>query len=137
MMEWPELPDNPQLLEAVLRRFHKDFPAVIDCGKGWHQLIIDCDLELAAIDPNYRIYQIKEKFGTLRYYFQQSDEMTSEKSSYSPIRLQMNKIVSTYESVSSYKCEHCGVMGARLRTETIRNRTLCDKCQDKLTSSLD
>ena len=40
MHGWPEIPENPQLLEAVLRRFDKDFPAVIDCRKGWHQLVV-------------------------------------------------------------------------------------------------
>ena len=137
MHGWPEIPENPQLLEAVLRRFDKDFPAVIDCRKGWHQLVVDCDLELAAIDPNYKIYQIKEKFGTLRYYFQQSDGLTSDQNSYSPTRLQMNKIVSTYESVSSYNCENCGIMGAQLRRDLGRWQTLCDKCKDELTISLD
>ena len=137
MLDWPEIPDNPQILEAVLRRFEKDFPAVIDCGKGWHQLVVDCDLELAAVDPAYKIYQVKEKFGTLRYYFQPSDKLTSDQNSYSPIRLQMNKIVSIYESVSSYKCEDCGIMGARLRSDLGRWKTLCDKCKDKLTTNLD
>lgn len=37
-------------------------------GKGWLQIVIDLDEELAALAPDYVITQIKEKFGGLSYY---------------------------------------------------------------------
>lgn len=37
-------------------------------GKGWLPIIIELDEKLAALDPDYMITQIKEKFGSLRYY---------------------------------------------------------------------
>ena len=45
---------------------HSDVPA------GWEQLIVDLDARLAAIDPDYAVAQIKEKFGALRYYIDPS-----------------------------------------------------------------
>jgi hypothetical protein len=37
-------------------------------GRGWIPLIVELDARLSELDPNYRIEQIKEKFGLLRYY---------------------------------------------------------------------
>ena len=37
-------------------------------GKGWMPLVLECHRKLTALDPEYYIVQIKEKFGTLRYY---------------------------------------------------------------------
>ena len=38
-------------------------------GPGWKNLIKELDSKMSAIDPDYTIEQIKEKFGGLRYYF--------------------------------------------------------------------
>jgi hypothetical protein len=32
----------------------------------WYPLVISLDERLAAIDPDYIVHQVKEKFGTLR-----------------------------------------------------------------------
>lgn len=49
------------------------------CAKGWYgciapdvwkDIILEADEMLAFIDPDYQINQVKEKFGTLRYYFE-------------------------------------------------------------------
>lgn len=34
----------------------------------WHPVLLQLDRDLAAIDPNYIIHQVKIKFGSLRYY---------------------------------------------------------------------
>lgn len=54
-------------LNDIISRM-EDWPS-IDCGPGWHQLIADCNKELSALDPNYRVLQVKQKFNGLRYYF--------------------------------------------------------------------
>jgi len=115
--------DKSEQLQAVKSRFPIETPATVDCGPGWHQLIIDCDQELAAVDPEYTVLQIKEKFGTLRYYFATSDGMEHH-------RKKMNEIVAVYESVSSYKCETCGEMGAKLHKNTRGwMKTVCESCK--------
>ena len=45
----------------------------LECGKGWYKIIADLDERLSALDPDYRVSQIKEKFGGLRYYAQTSN----------------------------------------------------------------
>jgi len=37
-------------------------------GKGWMPIIEQLDKDITALDPDYGVQQIKEKFGTLRYY---------------------------------------------------------------------
>lgn len=56
-------------MSDVLSKIDKSFGSTIDCDKGWFPIIKDIDQELTKVDPGYVIYQIKEKFGSLRYYF--------------------------------------------------------------------
>lgn len=37
-------------------------------GKGWVPIIEQLDKDISALDPDYQIMQVKEKFGTLRFY---------------------------------------------------------------------
>jgi hypothetical protein len=36
--------------------------------RGWDPIVRELHQQLVAIDPKYQVYQIKEKFGELRYY---------------------------------------------------------------------
>lgn len=42
---------------------------MFSCPPEWEELIVQLDKDLAAIDPDYQVQQVKEKFGGLRYYF--------------------------------------------------------------------
>ena len=91
----------------------------IECESGWYDLIEELHNKLLTIDPNYRIDQIKEKFGLLRYYF------TTE-NSYD----EMNKIVDEYEAYSGQVCEFCGDPG-KLANFGGWFKTSCVKCLEK------
>jgi len=41
-------------------------------GDGWAQLVLDTHNKLVALDPDYTLDQIKEKYGQLRYYAEPS-----------------------------------------------------------------
>ena len=63
---------DKELLEILNVINHMSEPPPLNkiwCGEGWYGIIIECHKKLKAIDPDYRILQIKEKFGSLRYYF--------------------------------------------------------------------
>ncbi len=79
----------------------------INCGNGWLHLIVQCHKELLAIDPDYKIGQIKEKFGGLRYNFSTKTEL----------RDQMNNIVRKYEQQASVTCERTGTPGHLMISE--------------------
>lgn len=88
--------------------------------RGWDKILIKLDEKLARIDPDYKIYQIKEKFGTLRFYF--------DTSVYDPeLKKRMDKYVQIAEILSSITCEMCGDK-ANLRRELMWKKTLCDGC---------
>lgn len=56
-------------LSPVLGRFDEPARAGIGCGRGWYPIILRLDAQIAQIAPDYRLQQVKEKFGTLRYYW--------------------------------------------------------------------
>jgi len=58
----------PQEIQELFQRYETDWLHV-DTPEDWYPFILDCHKELLAIDPQYRIFQIKEKFNGLRYYF--------------------------------------------------------------------
>lgn len=74
----------------------------IDCGPGWKDIVSDCHTELLAIDPDYKILQIKEKFNGLRYYF------TSE----SDRHREMLAVTQKYETLSFSIDEQTGAQVA-------------------------
>lgn len=66
------VPDNAGEYEDGLRKIMSRIPdgwgRWISCDKGWYALICELDEKLADICPDYEVHQVKEKFGTLRYY---------------------------------------------------------------------
>lgn len=101
---------------------------VLDCGRGWFDLI-DCMLdEIEDVDINKKVYltQVKEKYGSLRVYFvvDDSNELFDK----------VNDIVGKYEELSFIVCEECGASKAELRNHGWY-KTLCDKCDELETES--
>jgi hypothetical protein len=60
-------------LETILRRIPDGWGRWISVEAGWYPLVIATDQRLAEIDAEY-VQQIKEKFGTLRYYCKPTGE---------------------------------------------------------------
>jgi hypothetical protein len=91
---------------------------------GWKDIILKADEMFAFIDPDYEIHQIKEKFGTLRYYF-----ATTKK--YETIEYDIMEAIERWaESCSASTCESCGKYG-QIRNDTYWIVTLCEDCNIK------
>jgi hypothetical protein len=103
-------------LEDLAKTMHPSFGASFP-DQGWDKIIIDCHNKLKSIDPDYVIYQVKEKFGTLRYYFYSNH---SDRDS-------MAKCVEEAEELSAVTCELCGDPGS-LDREAYWVKTLCPEC---------
>lgn len=90
-------------------------------GDGWFDLIWECsnviEAEILKMPEdkrkNFRASQVKEKFGTLRFY------MTSETET-------MSEAIRAAENKSTITCEKCGKPGESRRSGWIV--TLCDSC---------
>lgn len=104
----------PDYLQPLLNKMDPTFGRTIDCGPGWWPLIRECADALQDIDDQYLIYQIKEKFGTLRFYFSTSDPSREQ---------QMRRIVKEFEKRSASTCEESGSQG-QLMIKHGRYRTL-------------
>lgn len=94
-------------VEKLREKFVAGYPNWISVDEGWYQIIVDCDAAVAAIDPGYRIEQIKEKFGGLRYYVRPSDPAKQ------PL---INKVISDHEQIALRTCEATGRPGVLMRS---------------------
>ena len=72
-----------------------------DCYDGWFDLIYELSKKIGEYDPGVKALQVKEKFGTLRFYIHGGDE-------------KIDDIIDQAEQKSSEICEICGKLG-RLR----------------------
>lgn len=93
-------------IEAIRKRMVSSH--TIECGQGWYPIIIACHKELVAIDPDYEIVQIKEKFGGLRYYYSSNHHRKKE----------MFDIEMKYETLSFSVCEETGKPGVRMKMKS-------------------
>lgn len=112
-------------------------PYGLECNDGWKSIIDDTHRKLKYIDPDYKISQIKEKFGGLRYYYDQSPEI-----SYGDIRREiMDDIVRVAEINASNTCELCGASGSgknvQIRVHKYWYFGYCQECADKVIKERD
>ena len=117
-------PENKQKLKY-------DFPDLfnarieISCGDGWfeilHKIYTEISLYLNApinkkLKEKFYVTQIKEKFGTLRFYVSISEPVIDD-------------IINKYEDMSFDTCEICG-KNATMRTKNGWIITICTTCAD-------
>jgi len=97
----------------------------IDCLDGWYQIIHNLCSELQnhsdLIGEQVTAFQVKEKFGGLRFYI--DDDFEDPK---------ITEIIAEYENMSETTCERCGCMtdGEKFTDIGKRIRTLCEKCNN-------
>ena len=102
-------------LRALLERIPDGWGRWIQCGPGWYPILARTEEQLRQIDPDYQVLQIKEKFGTLRFYLAwQYDELGKA-------------AVAEAEAEAARTYELCGSPG-RLRTRNSWLRTVCNDC---------
>lgn len=85
--------------ENIQQRIDNGMGCGSSIGKGWLPIIIDLDEKLSKIDPDYKINQIKEKFGGLRFYV--SGNLDDDG----------YRLISEAERQSYKTCEICGKPG--------------------------
>ena len=113
------------LLAPVLTRIPIRWGPCIDVEPGWYALVVDTDAQLAAVDPDYVVLQVKEKFGALRYYCQPSGDDPAPE-----VCDALDAITDEAERRSATICERCGQPG-RLSDFAGRLKTLCQRCAEK------
>jgi len=117
---------DKELTKKLVDRFgkwiHPDYPPKtslmvfgFDCYDGWFNLIWKLCEDIEKLNPpdDFEIVQVKQKFGTLRFYYSNAPDGVWE-------------LVSQAETDSETICETCGKEG------TLRAggwwETICDAC---------
>lgn len=109
----------------------------LEVGDGWYQLIEDMCGEIAAVYEaegaavDLVVDQVKEKYGTLRFYYHHKGPRIAGHASDCPpgpseLQQKVERIVDGYEEKSACICEDCGKPGS-LRTDLDWMLTLCDE----------
>jgi len=107
--------EHEPALRALLERIPDGWGRWIQCGAGWYPILVRLGERRRNIDPGFEVHQIKEKFGTLWFYWAGRNCDAGEAA------------VAVAEAESARTCERCGGPG-RLRTRNGWLRTLCDSC---------
>lgn len=94
-----------------------------ECSEGWYELLYDLSKQLTFLADKFNIeieaVQVKEKFGTLRFYYNTSNDW--DDTIYDIIQACISKA----EKESAYTCEECGKFGQQRGTMWIY--TACDE----------
>ena len=93
-------------------KYISESEAVEMVGKGWEQLVRKIYNAKIGLGIPVGIIQVKEKFGTLRFYYRGGDEY-------------VRGVVDMAENMSSITCEACGNPGECIDGGWIR--TLCEE----------
>lgn len=104
-----------------------DFIWIDDMPKGWKKafgmkIVKEIDSVLGDFRNEYQISQIKEKFGSLRWY---------DNGAPSEIYDKLCKIIDKYEEISKHTCMICGKHGEIDYKESWLS-PLCNKCREKV-----
>ena len=118
--------------EKLLGRIEPGWGKWISCQSGWDYILQEIEEQLEYLDPDYKIHQVKEKFGTLRFYYAiRGDEVVHKIA---------RNIVRQAEYESEYTCETCGASSRRYIPNEVPSdssvklrtngwyKTLCNKC---------
>lgn len=84
--------------------------------EGWESIAKEMINKCEEIDPSYEIFDMKEKYGSLRIYSNTGSEKIIE-------------IEQQYESISSKICCRCGKPATKISTGWIL--PFCDNCVDR------
>lgn len=90
---------------------------------GWLPILLKLNDDLTAIDPDYRIVQVKEKFGGLRYYIESVSKMA-----------ELEAVVRVAEAEAARTCELCGSranVSTAPSSTTYWVKTFCDTCREE------
>lgn len=91
-----------------------------DVGDGWFKLIYDLSKAITELDDTVEASQVKEKYGTLRFYTSGGNKETWE---------QIQDLIIKAEDLSGETCEQCGEKGKERGHGWLSTR--CDSCYKK------
>jgi len=111
---------HDELIARLTPRLTHDDPGIyLDIPEGWTGLVDSLDLSIAKHYPDYKIAQVKQKFGGLRFYAYNHDGLHDEHI--------VEPLVRAAEKISFKICQECGEVGALRLLDGSYYITLCDE----------
>lgn len=110
-------PEPDDILDPVRARMPEGY-ARVGVGQGWWPLIATLDADLAALDPDYKVVQVKADMAKLQYSIATSltgDEL-----------LAFRAFIRAAEHASWHMCEACGKPGKQV----IEKQWILVYCED-------
>jgi hypothetical protein len=112
------------LLKSLFSRFENSPLLYFSVNPGWFSILADLHKKLLFIDPDYTIFQIKEKFGGLRFY--------ATFKNISPVSESIaHDLIALAEQRSCHSCEICGKYGT-LSDDRSWKSTRCSAHKDSM-----
>ena len=118
---------SEELMKKIVKDCYTVFPKgrlYLECNSGWLNILYTTSKKIHDINIKHGIncqaVQIKEKFGTLRYYVTGAND-------------EQYKVIEEAEQLSEVTCEECGSTGDHVKTQGPGwIRTICrPECKDK------
>lgn len=112
-------------MKPVLDRSLPGYGLYMQFQSGWDDLVLKLDQNLSRIDPEYKVSQMKEKFGGLRYYCDSFERLSDKDSE------RFRNLIRQAEDDSYKICEICGIKDntVSLVGANYWYRTRCAKCR--------
>lgn len=85
--------------DTIRSRFAPRWEPRVRCGEGWADILVELDEAIAAVDPEVRYVQIKEKQGELFVF-------TSP-----PASAEVRELITAAAAKASRTCENCSAEG--------------------------
>ena len=97
------------MLTDIINRIENGYLKEIFVSNGWGDLVYGLHEKLVYISPNYKVYEVKQKFGGLRYYAKYVPKGKEK----NPDLMQsiFDDLIALAETSSYNICETCGEFG--------------------------
>lgn len=119
--------NNANLLKAAYPTvFPENF--YFECEDGWIDLISDIAKFISSKTDNCYASQVKEKFGTLRFYIDCKNGIREE------LYVEISSYISAVERQSAHICEYCGVKldeNNKSKAKSYWIKNICIPCKQK------
>lgn len=94
--------------------------SISNVGKGWWPLVRKLEEHLNELSPDFELLQVKEKFGSLRYYASPQPGCTERAAQ------EFTEWIADAENESDHICEVCGEPGDTSPGKFGYLKTLCE-----------
>lgn len=101
----PEFRDR---LAGLMMRIPARWGRYLSYDRGWDRIVAELSDSLARLSPYFEVHQVKEKFGSLRFYAEPgalSCDLTED------VRQEFRRLIGEAEGKSASTCDVCGADG--------------------------